>query len=321
MRRIRSERLGGSSPVATVCLSLLLGLASPALGACSSGSPSPSVESPSGAEVPMPHAIEQPAIGDAPTAAGNGAVIDLGQAAERGVILASADGGGARMKLTVACGDMAYAYDLPGDGTPISVPVNMGDGEYAVRVMRNMSGNDYVEVLSAMADVRLASEFQPFLVPNVFCSYDEGSACVAQARRIAEDSSNQGELALGICEYVMGQLEYDKGKASTLENATGYVPSPDGALAEGRGICFDYASLCAALFRATGIPAKLVTGYVPPDGIYHAWVEAYVDGRWSRYGLSVEEGRWSRLDVTMADEADADAPQMDSSSYEVRYVY
>ena len=304
-----------------LCLALLLAVASPGLSACSADAVGTSNEEPSGSAVPALRTIEQPAISDSPTATGNGAVIDMEQVSNRGVILASGGGGMNRMKLTVSCGDMTYAYDLPGDGAPVTVPANMGDGTYDVRVMLNTEGNNYIEVLSATADVKLASEFQPFLMPNVFCSYDENSPCVRQARQIAEDSDNQGELALRICEYVIAQMEYDKEKALALEDATGYVPNPDNALAERKGICFDYASLCVALFRSTGIPAKLVTGYVPPDRVYHSWVEAYVDGHWSRYGISVQSGHWSRLDITMADGLAEDAPQLDSSSYEVRYVY
>ncbi|MDY0274249.1 MAG: DUF3488 and transglutaminase-like domain-containing protein [Desulfomicrobium sp.] len=61
-----------------------------------------------------------------------------------------------------------------------------------------------------------------------------------------------------------------------------------------RGYCEHYASALAFLLRASGIPARIVTGYqggeVNPLGGYlmvrqsdaHAWVEVWVDGWWER---------------------------------------
>lgn len=283
--------------------------------------PSPAGHAAMGSPVPVPPAIPTHAMSGTPDAMGEGTAIDMSRASE-GIIMASSANQPARVKLTVACGQMAYQYDMPADGTPIAVPANMGSGFYHVALMLNVEGNNYVEILSAERDVALSSEFAPFLVPNEYCSYSESSACVQEARRIAQGSSNQGDLARGICEYVMSRLEYDNEKARACENATGYVPDPDSSLGEGKGICFDYASLCASMFRSSGIPAKVVTGYILPERTYHSWVEAYVDGQWQRYGLSVRGDKWSRLDVTLADGADGDESLVPAESeYEVRFVY
>lgn len=61
-----------------------------------------------------------------------------------------------------------------------------------------------------------------------------------------------------------------------------------------RGYCEHYASATAFVLRAAGVPARVVAGYqggeVNPMGGYlivrqseaHAWVEAWLDGRWTR---------------------------------------
>lgn len=52
------------------------------------------------------------------------------------------------------------------------------------------------------------------------------------------------------------------------------------ALAQGRGVCQDYAHLFIAGARVLGIPARYVSGYLySEDGALasHAWAEAYVD--------------------------------------------
>ena len=98
------------------------------------------------------------------------------------------------------------------------------------------------------------------------------------------------------------------------------MPSPDETLALGTGICFDYASLSAAMLRSLGIPCKVVTGYVSPDGVYHAWNLVYINGSWTSVEFSVRAGEWSRVDLTFA-AAGAGDTVGDGTSYTDRYVY
>ena len=70
-------------------------------------------------------------------------------------------------------------------------------------------------------------------------------------------------------------------KAKTLASSKGYEPDPQKTLKERKGICFDYASLAAAMLRAVGIPCRVVTGYVD-NNYYHSWISAYANGRWHR---------------------------------------
>ena len=95
---------------------------------------------------------------------------------------------------------MSYNYDLPGDGTPIIVPINMGDGP-TFCVMQNTSGNNYVELFSVIENVNLSSETAPFLVPNMFVNYNESSAVVAKARELAQGAANQGDVVRNIYQW------------------------------------------------------------------------------------------------------------------------
>ena len=225
-----------------------------------------------------------------------------------------------RVKFQVGCGDMTYNYDLPNDGSPAVFPVNMGDGDYVFRIMKNVGGSDYVESERAEVAVKLASEFAPFTIPNQYCNYNENSNCVAKARELTADVSNQGEAVKRICEYVTDNVSYDRDKASKLSNATGYIPNPDETLASGTGVCFDYASLGAAMLRSLGFPTKIVTGYVSPGDLYHAWIMIYVDGTWKTGEFSVSPGEWSRVDLTFA-ASGSDEFIGDGTSYVDRYVY
>ena len=119
---------------------------------------------------------------------------------------------------------------------------------------------------------------------------------------------------------MVDNVSYDNDKASKLKQATGYVPNPDKTLTSKKGVCFDYASLGAAMLRSVGIPTKIVTGYVSPDQIYHAWIMVYIDGTWKSAQFSVDRNTWSRVDLTFA--ASGDNKNVgDGKEYTDRYVY
>ena len=225
-----------------------------------------------------------------------------------------------RLKFQVTNGEMTYNYDLPNDGTPTMYPINMGDGSYLFRVMQNTSGNNYVELYSDTADVSLGSEFLPFLLPNMFCDYDGSSACVAKAKELVANAANEGEALSAICLFVVDNVGYDNDKAQKLATTSGYAPNPDETLETKTGICFDYSSLAAAMLRSQGIPTKIVTGYVDPNNIYHAWIMVYIDGTWKTAQFNVESKTWSRVDTTFASTGGSSFVG-EGVGYTDRYVY
>ena len=247
-----------------------------------------------------------------------GAGIDTSHASD-GYVSASATSD-SRLKFQISCGDMTYNYDLPNDGTPMVYPMNMGDGSYLLRVMQNTEGNNYVELDSTTVDVALSDEFGPFLIPTMYCNYNADSNCVTKAREITSSASNMGEAVQAVCTYVAENVTYDEAKAEELSKKSGYVPDPDSTLASKTGICFDYASLSAAMLRSLGIPTKLVTGYVGSEQLYHAWIMVNIDGTWQSVGFSVSPNTWSRCDVTFASTG-ATKYSGDGSNYTDRYVY
>ncbi|MEQ3364252.1 transglutaminase-like domain-containing protein [Raoultibacter massiliensis] len=320
----RAPRAAGRTTLALL-LALSLALAAlPSLTACGSedaatpGSASNADGTTNGPAYEIPTMAT--AAFDASAATGeNGAVIDTSSLAQ-GYVAASAESE-SRLKFQVIQGDMSYNYDLDGDGAPLVCPLNMGDGSYTFRVMQNTSGNNYVELYSTAADVTLDSEFEPFLRPNVFCSYTDQSACVAKAKELAAGATNEGDVMRAVYEWIVDNIAYDTEKAIALADATGYVPDPDSTIAQGKGICFDYASLAAAMLRSLGIPCKIITGYVSPDGIYHAWNLVYLNGSWVSAEVIVESNTWTRIDLTFAAAGGASGYVGDGTTYTDRYTY
>lgn len=229
----------------------------------------------------------------------NGASIDVSQV-EQGYVSVAATSQN-RLKFQVSKGDYEYNYDLPNDGTAISCTLSEGDGAYSFTVWENTSGNRYAELASVLDyQVNLSDEFQPFIRPSIYCDYDAQSASTQLANNLCEDAQNQGDALHNIYRWIVDNISYDEEKAQALVNATGYIPSPDETLSSKRGICFDYASLAAAMLRSQGIPCKIVTGTVSPDNIYHAWNLVYIDGTWIGTGVDVEQNTWTRIDTTFA---------------------
>jgi len=263
--------------------------------------------------------VDVPTFDEAGAVTENDGSIDL-SSVNQGIVMAHALSP-SRLKFVVSAGDMTYAYDLPGDDTPITVPVNMGNGTYTFSIMRNTGGNDYIETASATADVTLESEFCPFTQPNVFCNYTDSSDCVEFARQLVADAENEGDAVRAVCNYICDNVTYDLDKAGELSGTSGYVPNPDETFATNKGICFDYASLGAAMLRSVGIPTKIITGYVSPEDLYHAWIMVYIDGSWSSAQFSVNPQSWSRVDLTFAADSGTVGLVGDGKTYTERYVY
>ncbi len=111
---------------------------------------------------------------------------------------------------------------------------------------------------------------------------------VRKARELTAACKTDLEKARVICSFVISYLKYDPHSSSRNGGALT-------AFRNGSGVCEDYASLFAALCRASGIPARVVNGYCDPKGkgdiwnlspgerfpllgYRHSWVEFFLDG-------------------------------------------
>lgn len=221
-----------------------------------------------------------------------------------------------KVKLLITSpGGTVYQYDLCGPSVDDFsrkwefFPFSEGSGDYTAAVCRNLSGIQYTPVLTRTFPVTLADERAPFLRANQYVRFTEQSAAVQKAAVLCEGIEGSAEKTDRIYQFVIRHIAYDAEKAEQVQS--GYLPNVDQTLACGRGICFDYAALTAAMLRAQGVPAKLVTGYA--GNVFHAWVEAWI-------GTA-----WKRLDPTFASAALQDGALWDfigdGQNYTPRYYY
>ncbi len=225
-----------------------------------------------------------------------------------------------RLKFQVLKDDVTYTYDIHSDGTPSILPLQSGDGAYLFRVMENVADTKYALMYSSEGTAVLDDPFQPFLRPNDYTEYTPESACVAKASELAAPQEDALGVVTAIYDYITANIVYDQEKAATVQS--GYLPVPDETLSTGKGICFDYASLAAAMLRSQGIPAKVIFGYVSPDDLYHAWNMFYTEETgWVTVDYQVSGDNWNRLDLTFAaNGADSDFIG-DGSNYSDLYFY
>lgn len=225
-----------------------------------------------------------------------------------------------RMKLIIRKGDVEYKYDLPNNGETAIYPLQSGNGTYTLHACQNTADNKYTEIFSQAVDVTLESETAPFLRPNQQVNYTQSSECVVLAQNLAKASADEVALVAAVYEYVKKNIKYDYEFAKNAPK--GYISEPDKTLTSKKGICVDYAALVAAMLRSQGIPAKMITGYVSPDDLYHAWNMIYLEGTgWITVEIKASANQWQRVDLTFA-ATGADASFAgDGTNYLDRYVY
>jgi len=225
-----------------------------------------------------------------------------------------------RLKFQAITGDVTYTYDLANDGTPGVFPLQSGNGHYLFRVLENVAETKYAVLFQKEADVTMTDEFQPFLRPSDYSNYTEDSLCVKKAAELAAGAEDANGVVTAVFDFICSSVVYDTEKAQTVQS--GYLPVPDETLTTGKGICFDYASLAAAMLRSQGIPTKVIFGYVSKDELYHAWNMFYTEETgWVTVDYQVSGDSWNRLDLTFSANG-ADGNYIgDGSNYTDLYFY
>lgn len=96
---------------------------------------------------------------------------------------------------------------------------------------------------------------------------------VRPALEAAPEGASPVERAALVMHAVFGAFTYTPGSTTIRTTA-------EEALAQGRGVCQDYAHVMLAVCRRFGMEARYIAGMLEGEGATHAWVEVYQDGRW-----------------------------------------
>jgi transglutaminase-like putative cysteine protease len=129
-----------------------------------------------------------------------------------------------------------------------------------------------------LADPAVVDRFAEFLAASAYVPVEPELTEVARSLRVGSTPLQAG---LRAAEWTHETLQYARG-------ATHVRTSSAQARAAGKGVCQDFAHVTLALLRATGLPARYVSGYLHPvvdaeigemtAGESHAWVEFWAGG-------------------------------------------
>ncbi len=231
-------------------------------------------------------------------------------------------GNSSKVKLQITPeSDITYTYDLKLDDIIDFFPFSDGDGHYRVGVYTNVKDTMYAVAYTTEFDIALSDPFAPFLYPNQYVWFTEDMETIDTARMVVNPANTDLEAITNVYNYVISHVEYDWDEAETVQS--GYLPDVDEVLDTGRGICFDYAALMAAMLRSQGIPARLEIGYA--GTAYHAWLSAYTeDTGWINGIIRFDGTDWSLMDPTFASNQDSRELEKfigDGDNYRSVYMY
>ena len=206
----------------------------------------------------------------------NGTTIDT-STANQGYIQIKHRPGTKRRKVRIKL-NKSYTYDLNNRGEFETYPLQMGSGSYKVIIFEQVRGTQYKQVSSFSVKVQMTDAKVAFVHPNQYVWYDASSNVVTKSNDLCRGLSTEAAKLDAIQSFVESKFLYDHFKALTVNSTTGYLPNIDEILKTHKGICFDLASLTAALLRIQGIPTQLVIG--DTNRGYHAWNRVWLNGTW-----------------------------------------
>lgn len=265
-------------------------------------------------QVLVPEAPGKKTLGTSPL------VLDISDT-DQGYLTAVSDSTDQMMNVQLTAEDgVVYSYFIsPGESAVI--PFSSGSSTYQVSCYQQISDSQYAALYADTLEIKLANEFLPFLYPNQYVNYTPDSEASKLAlSMVSEDTSDIDALQI-IYNYVVSHVTYDYDLADTV--ASGYLPDVDETLQTGKGICFDYAALTAAMLRSCDIPCKLQIGYA--GDIKHAWINVYIRSRgWVDKAVEFSGDSWSRMDPTFdSNSEDKDTIQEyigDNNNYTVQFT-
>lgn len=202
-------------------------------------------------------------------------------------------------------------------GTTESFPLPAGATKLTASLYENVGGNSYrrlQNVSFSVASAKTVSEIPTGTVRSAGTStatisrnlpssvtrylgsvkeisFRQGDSVSQKAAGLIAGKSSTQAKAMAIYSYIVKNFSYDYDLYYDViyGRVTKYTPKPNSILKAKEGICYDIASLYAAMCRSVGIPTKMIKGNSRPAGGYHAWNSVYDDAT----------GKWMSMDLTL----------------------
>ena len=212
------------------------------------------------------------------------------------------------LKVMVKKGSERYFYNLYSSDEEL--PLQMGSGEYIVGLYRKVADIKYKQIELTTFNLSL-NDNTVFLASVQNIAWQSDCQAAILAKELTKDMQSDTEKVKIVYDYLLENIEYDHEKAKNI--CSRYLPKAAATLADGKGICYDYASLMAVMLRSVNIPTKLVHGHSQFTSDDHAWNEVFIDGQWIIVDTTIDVAYEAEdIEITFA---------KDAADYEVIKVF
>jgi hypothetical protein len=174
--------------------------------------------------------------------------------------------------------------------------LTQGTGNYTISVMIHEQDRKYS--YGPTLNIENKKEMNKDLSPTKHVESDD-EEIIKLANKITNVNDTELDKAKAIYQWVVENITYDyekysKHQSNDYDNNYGAVHTFNTK----KGVCYDYATLTAALGRAAGIQTKVVKGEGNLGSFkgLHAWNEMYI----------TEKGQWIPVDTTFGSTAGKD---------------
>jgi len=208
-------------------------------------------------------------------------VIDKSRVADGVISVTCTNKAEKKIKVRVEKDGTYYDYNLLKANETIDLPLQLGIGKYKITVAENVSGTRYLVLKTETITVEQFDEKKVFTNSIQMVNFNGKMISIVELNKLVAELKTDREKVDKIYQFIVDYFGYDFDKINKVLANAAYLPIIDITYADKKGVCYDFASLFAAILRANNIPAKLDMGYFKLVGdAYHAWNEVLVDGEW-----------------------------------------
>lgn len=183
-----------------------------------------------------------------------------------------------KTKVMIAKGQESYTYNLLAGHNTESFPLQLGNGEYTISLLENVSGKSYKVLKQDKLTLKLKNENAVYLNSVQNIRWTSTDKPIEKAKELAKGKKSDEEKVKAVYDFITANIVYDQVLANNVPSD--YLPSIERTFTDKKDICYGYSSLFAAMLRSLDIPTKLVMGQTEYLDVYHAWNEVYLNGKW-----------------------------------------
>lgn len=135
--------------------------------------------------------------------------------------------------------------------------LEQGDGTYTISLCENISSTTYRVVTSKKVNAKIENAYAPYLIATTDVQFTSGDDVCKKAAELCKDAKTDMDKVTAIYNYIAGHYTYDTKLANDITSGkvSKYIPDTAATLNSNKGICYDLASLFAAMCRSQTSPA------------------------------------------------------------------